>query len=533
MREKIYQIFEYIKSKKKIFIGVIALAIVSVIVIILINNNTFADTPKDTVTITCPETASAGETIECSINANIATITALSVNANYNTTLGLTYDSFTSDSTWVVYASSENGFAVGNTNGVTGSNVIGTLKYKVPDDAKANDTFTITLTNVEFSDANYDMVEADNSTAEIRILSDINTLSSLSITGATLNETFDPNTNNYTATSDSDSITINVEKTDENSTVTGDTGKVDLHYGTNNFSIVVTGETKQENTYNLSVFRPYKFSSSNYVYNEDNNYLYTKADTNSETILSNIEVPSELTASINDSKLNISYITERLLEIDIINISSTKYTIVNNNIFIGKDTTYETFNNNITLNGVTIKIFNGTDEVTEGSLEDTYKIKVYYNDTELETYNINEDYLNFDSSLNIDDTNKIIKRLVLNTTYSSLLEKIDTTGTITIKRGNNNLSNSDTVATGDVISIRLSSGTYNYTVSVLGDINGKDGINNGDVAVLYNYLKGKTTLEKYQIAAGDIINDGNIKINDVSRLYRYYKGKVSVLEVTR
>lgn len=537
MKDKFAKIFELIKSKKWISIGIISVVIIIIIIIVSTGNNTFAETPDNSISINCPETASAGETIECNIDASIINITSFGISTSYNTTLGLEYISFTADNIWTVYNSSENGFALGNMEGVTGAVVIGTLKYKIPDDAESNDTYNIALNEVIFSDENFNGIEVEGSSAQIRILSDINTLDGITITGGTLNEEFASGTTNYTGSSNEDHITIEVEKTDDNSVVTGDVGEVELHYGTNNLSVIVTSESGTSNTYTLNIFRPYEFSSDNYIYNKENNYLYTRTDTEADNILSNIDIPDELTAGVNDNKLIIKYSDEQLLEINLINIYSNKYKIVNDTIYVGENTTYETFNSNLTLNGVTVKVFNGTEEVSEGNLTSEYKVKVYYDSTELEIYNISEEYLNFDESLSIDNTNKIIKRIPLNTTYSSLLEKIDTTGNITIKRGTTSLSNSEKVHTGDKITITLSSGTYNYTVSVLGDINGDGQINLGDVSLLYKHLKGiergRNQLENYKEAAGDIINDGSIKINDVSRLYRFYKEKVTTLEVNR
>ena len=93
------------------------------------------------------------------------------------------------------------------------------------------------------------------------------------------------------------------------------------------------------------------------------------------------------------------------------------------------------------------------------------------------------------------------------------------------------VDNSDIVKTGDVLVISLSSGTLEYTVSVLGDLTGDGIANMGDVGLLYRYLKGKSDLMLYQIASGDVINNGSIKVNDVSRIYRYNKGKITSMEV--
>lgn len=540
MKEKINNLINNIKKHYVISISLLALiAIIITLVLYSSNNESFAiEEETDSVTITCPETASAGQEVECSITANMVTITALSVNANYSVTEGLTYGSFATDSEctgsycWTIYAQSENGFAVGNTTGITGSSLVGKIKYTIPETAASNQIYTITLTNVELSDDNFEMIYLDDVSSDIRILSNINTLNDITLTDGTINEAIAQDRTSYTATVAAATTTLSVVKTDEKSSVEGDIGNLSLHYGTNNFNINVTSESGETKKYTIAIYRPYKFTCDNYIYSEADNYIYTAGDVDSTTILSNITLPSELTSKIENNKLIISYGEEVLLEINIINIKCDDYTIINNIIYIGKDLSYTDLLNKITKNGVSIKIYNAGDtEITSGTIAKDYKLKVFYNDTLLEEYVINEEYVNI-SNLNVDDTNKIVKRIVLNTTYKTVIDNISTSGKITIKdKSNNTLSSSDKVKTGDVIEIKLSATTYKYTVSVLGDITGSGSVNVGDVAKLYRYLKGKDELEKYYVDAGDILNDGSIKVNDVSRLYRFIKGKVVNLEV--
>lgn len=159
-------------------------------------------------------------------------------------------------------------------------------------------------------------------------------------------------------------------------------------------------------------------------------------------------------------------------------------------------------------------------------------------------WTINDD-ISFADDLIIDNNSsqKMIKRLKVNTTYGELKSKIFTSGNITIKNGEDNsvLTDTDKVKTGDILEITLSKSTIQYIISVLGDVSGNksssgkiigDGVVNvGDVGQLYRYLKGKAEFEDYQMAAGDILSDNIIKVNDVARLYRYIKGKNETLEV--
>lgn len=542
-----------LKENKKILIpSLLVIMFTITLVVILSNKSTMASSDKDLLSLTCPEIVSAGDIISCTITLDTETIKGMGFETHLETSDNLTFDSYevnTIDNKWNTGTGSSTAIVHYNFEEIQGNYILGTLKYKVSEDAKPNEKFYVSLTSNLLSGNNDNgettEVILDDVKIEFRTLSDINTLDGISLSMGTLNETFNSGTTSYTANIDSDKVTITTTRTDSNSTVTGD-GEVNLHYGTNNIVITVTSELGTTKDYTVVIKRNYEFTSDNYIYNKDNNYIYTKMDSDSTTIKSNINnLPNELTSVIENNKLIIKYSDEVLLSINIINLSSSKYSITNNKIRIGMNVSYEEFINNITTNGVTFKLFDDSNEITSGTLEENNKLKVYYEGNLLEEYNITLEYLNFSDKLNVDSSsdNKMIKRLKVNTTYSELKEEISTSGTITIYNGKDNtkLNDSDKVKTGDILEVKLQDSTIKYTISVLGDISGSvtksgkvlgDGIIDvGDVGQLYRYLKGKTEFEDYQISAGDILSDSSIKVNDVARLYRYIKGKNSTLEV--
>lgn len=530
MKEKL----ELIK-KNKTFIVIVGVFVIMAIVLIALNGKTYATPEEDTISITCPETAGAGEEIECNINATFSDVISKGVQAVYSITEGLTYVSFMQGDDWTPQSKKDTGFILTNLDGVTGLSKIGSVKFKIPNDAESNKKYIITLTDLRFTKYYNDQnstVKLEDASAEIRVLSSINTLDSLSLSNGTIKETFNKDVTNYTAETTSESVKINYTKTDENSTVEGDIDTLNLHYGTNNYSIKVISEVGTEKVYNISIFRPYEFTTENYKYSKEDNYIYTKADTDSATILSNISLPNELSAKVENNKLIISYGEEKLLDINIVNINYSKYTVVDNTIYVGKNIEYSDFINSITLNGVKAKVYDTNNtEINSGSIQKDYKLKILLNNTELAEYTFNEEYLNMDESLIVDDTNKIIKRQKDGTTVDELTSNISTSGKISVKdKDGKALSKTDKLKTGDVVEVKLSSGTYKYKISVLGDIN-KDGkISVGDVGLLYRNLKGKAELALEQAAAGDIINDGSIKISDVAKLYRFIKNKIDTLE---
>lgn len=542
------KIIEKLKNNKKTSICIfLCIFVFATIIGYFISNGTFAVVTEndDTVEIYCPSTAAVGQTIQCEVKSNIATMTVLGIKANYNVTNGLVYNTFTKEATnWnLELANSENGFMVGNLSGLTGEKVVGTLSYTIPSNAQSNAIYTIKLEKIQFSDDDYVDHDINAVSASIRVLSDINTLSGITLSTGNLNQEFSSSLNNYTVNVDSSNITINATKSDEKSTITG-AGNLELHYGTNNVDIVVTSESGKTNTYTLSIFRTCDFSTTKYIYDTNKSYLYTKTDTDKNVIISNIQIPNELSSDVSNSKLMINYNTENLISMDIINFSINNYTISDNKLYVGNNITYEDFINNFEVNGVTLKVLNKDGiQINSGMIDDGYKLQVYRNTILLETYDIVSGRLNFSDNINVDINSKVIKRRSSNTNYSSIVNEISTNGTISIKNGENKsiLSVNDKVKTGDILNISMPTGYVEYTVSVLGDVTGNktesgiiigDGeIDLGDVALLYKYLKGKVTFTDCQITAGDILNDSSIKINDVARLYRYLKGKHSTLEV--
>lgn len=522
-----------LNNKKLLISGLAILGVFIIMLIVLLSKGSLANVEnEDSLTITCPDTSSAGGEIECSIVLNSVTMSTQGVSASYSVSDGMDFVKFTPGDGWTDYAvGSSDGFALVNFNGVTGSNLVGTVKYNIPNTAVSNELYKVELIEATIGDGGSVSVIFENVYDEVRMLSDVNTLNAITLSSGSLNGTFNKDVNEIGATVSEDKVTIGATKTDDKSTVSGDIGEVTLHYGTNTFNIVVTSETGKDNTYTLNIFRPYEFSNDNYVYSKENNYIYTGTDNDNTSILANIVLPGELSSSIENNKLNISYGEEKLLEINIINIISSKYTILDGVMYIESNLAYDNFMSTITLNGVTASVYNGDTVVNSGNVVEGYKFRIYYGATLLEEYTFNEEYLEI-NNLTVDDTNKIVKKVVLDTTYDSLTANINTTGTISVKdKDGNKLSGSDKVKTGDVIEIKLNAGLFKYTVSVLGDINGDGVANMGDVGVLYRFLKGKGQLEDYQISAGDVINNGSIKVNDVSRVYRYHKGKVTSMEV--
>ena len=530
-------IFNYLKEHYVISISLIAIVAIVITLLVYNTNDTYALTDeKNNVSMICPESAKAGSEIECSIVLNAMLEDVDGIELHYSIDEGISYidNSYISSISWTLKSANDKGI-VGildfSKDYLSGSVEIGIVKFKIPDNAVSN-----TIYNLGFSNSNYsnpskdDVIDFEDSYCRVRVLSDVNSLDSISIEGATINSEFSSDNLNYTAISDNDKITISILKTDDKSVISGDIGEISLHYGTNNLKVIVTSESGKERVYNISVKRNYEFSSDYYIYNKKDNYIYTKSDQSSDKILSNIFLPEELNASMDDNKLNIKYGSESLLKINVVNIGFSKYSITNGNIYIGNDLNYDLFIKELNLNQVNVKILDSSDkEIVSGILKTGYKMNVYYNDILIDSYNFKVEYLNFNDVIK-DDTNKVLKRISSKTKYLDFKKKISTSGTISIKSKDNKvMSDSDVVKTGDIIEIKLTDVTYSYTFSVLGDLTGTGDLNLGDVAKLYKGIK-TGNLKSFEKDAGDVTLDGNVNIGDVAKLYGYIKGRISSLE---
>ena len=164
-------------------------------------------------------------------------------------------------------------------------------------------------------------------------------------------------------------------------------------------------------------------TSNKYDINAEEGYIYTTTDTDEETILSNINLNYGETL-IEDNKLLIKYNGELIKSFDIINISSEKYDISKNYIYLGI--------NNLSLGD--INVANG-----EKIVEDN-KLKIKYNDNILkeydlikissEKYDLTREYI-FDNDFNVDNitstngTKEVVDNKLLIKYNDELLQSYD------------------------------------------------------------------------------------------------------------
>jgi len=267
---------------------------------------TTANAAGFSVNINCPSTSSAGAQISCNISATPSGVTLNGVNGTFNLGSGLTFKGFTASSGFSDYSGgSSSGFVLGKTSGFSSTTTLGTLNVAIPSDATSNQTYTVGLTNVAASDTEYNDYNANSVSATIRIKSNENRLSSLSISGGSIN--FNPDTTSYSTTINSQTATISAIKKDSSSSMIGNLGTVSLNYGTNTFKISVTSEIGVTRTYTINITRPDTRSKNNYL--SSLVVSNTNISFNRDTLVYNLSTTSDnvqISATKDDNKASVT-----------------------------------------------------------------------------------------------------------------------------------------------------------------------------------------------------------------------------------
>ena len=279
----------------------------------------------------------------------------------------------------------------------------------------------------------------------------------------------------------------------------------------------IVEDNKLKIKYNDNVLKEYdlvKISSEKYDLSKD--YIYTGT---SDLDLNNINVINGQKI-VENNKLKIKYNDDLLKEYTIYNINFGEYKTYDDLLVLPEDITYEELTSNITTNGVTYKIFNGENEITEGNISEGMIIKIYYGDEVIDEYEVTNEYLEFDESLNIDNETNIIEKLPRNLKLKDFISLINTSGSIEVTNNNNELLSDDLViGTGSKLKITLSKRTVEYTLSVRGDVTGNGQVKMADVMKIATHIiEGNVISGNAFERAADITGDGKIKMNDVMKL---------------
>ena len=123
-----------------------------------------------------------------------------------------------------------------------------------------------------------------------------------------------------------------------------------------------------------------------------------------------------------------------------------------------------------------------------------------------------------------------IKSISPSTTIKSLLEKINTNGTLEIYKGTQKVTNVNTkLGTGMKIKISLNNEQVEYTIVVTGDTSGDGEVGFRDILQVNKHRLKKVFLTGEYLEAGDVTGDGNVDFKDILKINKYRLGKISSL----
>ena len=272
----------------------------------------------DNIYMTCNQDVITKDSVSCSIKGNTTT-TTIAVSLKVQTGSNITFKSFTPSSVW--QGDGEDGNVdLYTANDILGKYDIGTLNLNVESSYQGLDT-SITLYSVSVYDRDGKETKLDNYTKKIRIASNDNTLSSLNITSGLLNPTFSSNITTYSATVNTDRITINATANNDKAKVEGDIGTKKLNYGNNTFKINVLSESQEIKTYTININRLNNGNTtnnnsgntnnqSNNVQKSSNNYLKDIKLSYGNITLENNKFEYDLNIPYDIDSIDVNAITE-------------------------------------------------------------------------------------------------------------------------------------------------------------------------------------------------------------------------------
>ena len=226
-----------------------------VVIILMMMVPMYVKAASLSATLSCPESANASSEVSCTLKAKSSGANLKGLGANFEISGG-TYSNFVLGSGWISYSLSSKGMSLQLNNPTQNEVTVGTLKVKMPSSGKAE----VNITNIVGTDPSYNTMNTSNLSKSIRVKSTVNTLDSLTISGAKIE--FDKNKTTYDVTIDGASTTISAVKTDQYSILSG-TGTKTLKYGKNTYSITVTSESGSKKVYTVNVTRPDNRSTNN------------------------------------------------------------------------------------------------------------------------------------------------------------------------------------------------------------------------------------------------------------------------------
>ena len=154
-----------------VFISVAVLVVVSVITFIW--RGTFAAT-DNRLLFNCSVNDITSGTFTCDLVLSSSEGSINGIKANYSFSEGLSYVGFESpmdceNSNQCIVETTENGFVVGDINGFSANENIGTLTVALPTELPEGARYTVTLTQIDLSTSEFDSISVNDLTATISV----------------------------------------------------------------------------------------------------------------------------------------------------------------------------------------------------------------------------------------------------------------------------------------------------------------------------------------------------------------------------
>lgn len=220
---------------------------------------------SSSISLECPSSSNIDSIINCDIIVNSDDLIS-AVSTELKVSNNLEFISFTTASLW------QGTGDFGDIELYTSPSINGTIKLGVASikvlDSNSK-TGTVILDNTKFYLANFNGISGNKTSTNLKILSNNNNLSNISLSKGSISPSFNKNILDYQAVVDNDNVVISVDKEDSSSIVSGD-GFHSLKEGLNNFIITVTSESGIVKKYNIAITRPPKSNDKDISKSEDN-----------------------------------------------------------------------------------------------------------------------------------------------------------------------------------------------------------------------------------------------------------------------
>lgn len=338
-------------------------------------------------------------------------------------------------------------------------------------------------------------------------------IENIEITNGSLDKKFNKSIFEYGVITDDNKIVINVILSNKDIVVI----KKELQYGTNDIRIIVPGESIDNNKiYNFNIFRKYKINNDKYLYNEKDGYLYVgdKID----DFINSLVLEDGLEKEIENNRLIINNLNEKILDINILSISFDNYKLIDDVLYVDKKININEFAANV--------------EYSDGIMFDFNEegiIKVLYNGSELASYKMDIYSLSFSSKMDIDLENKFVKYVDLGTTVEEFIDMITVVnGEVYILNSSGKAKEMDDVlCTGDVLKVYFKDRLMDeYWISVVGDFTGDGILDLNDLSQFKNYIVDleNNRLNDIFYESLDLNEDKLVDIADLAMMENRLKG---------